>query len=291
MTTIPSFLAASPYSLNCRGKLLPLNKPVIMGILNLTPDSFSDGGKYNQYDTALFHTESMLQEGAAIIDIGGYSTRPYAQEISEEEELQRVARITEAILVRFPEAIVSIDSFRPGVVKPLLEMGVHIVNDVYAGRFSEEMMPLVARYGDVPYIMMHMQGTPQTMQHDPQYESVVPEVLKFFVNRIAAAQMAGIKDVIADPGFGFGKTIRHNYQLLEGVNQLAGLGVPLLAGISRKSMIYKFFQTSPEDVIEIATALHLKLLEKGVHILRVHDIKAARRITELFVYQKTHGII
>ncbi|MEZ4776809.1 MAG: dihydropteroate synthase [Bacteroidia bacterium] len=262
-----------------------------MGILNLTPDSFSDGGRFTKPDAALAQVERMLQEGASIIDIGGYSTRPFAEDISPEEELKRVETITGMIIDRFPEAIISIDSFRVKVAKAMIEQGAHIVNDVFAGRDSEEMMRMVAGYGNVPYIMMHMKGTPQNMQKAPQYESVVAEVLTFFTERLSMARRLGIVDVVLDPGFGFGKTLHHNYQLLEGLNDLTSLDTPLLAGISRKSMIYKFFHTDPGDVLEITTALHLKVLEKGAGILRVHDVKAAARIIQLFGYLKEHGII
>ncbi|MDX2246799.1 MAG: dihydropteroate synthase [Bacteroidia bacterium] len=262
-----------------------------MGILNLTPDSFSDGGKFTRPDQALAQTECMLREGASIIDIGGYSTRPYAPEITPEEELRRVEKITGLILEKFPEAILSIDSFRTEVVRPLLDMGVHIVNDIFADQASGEMMRTVARYKNVPYIMMHMQGTPQTMQQAPQYKSVTTEVLQFFVEQIYEARQKGIEDIVIDPGFGFGKTLLNNYQLLEGLHHFNLLNRPVLVGISRKSMIYKFFETDPGDVLEITTALHLKALEKGALILRVHDVKAAARIVQLYGYLKENGII
>lgn len=291
MTTTAQIPTPPPLALNCRGKLLSLETPRIMGILNLTPDSFSDGGQFTRPDKALAQVEHMLMEGASIIDIGGYSTRPFAENISPEEELQRVETITGMILDRFPEAIISIDTFRVNVAQTMLDRGVHIVNDIFAGRDSEEMMRMVASYGNVPYIMMHMQGTPQNMQKDPRYQSVVSEVLTFFIERLRAARIMGIKDVVLDPGFGFGKTQLHNYQLLEGMKHFTVLDSPLLAGVSRKSMIYKFFNTEPGDVLEITTALHLKALEKGAGILRVHDVKAAARIIQLFGYLKAHGVI
>lgn len=286
------------YSLNCRGRLLSLAEPQVMGILNLTPDSFSDGGRYNRPDLALAHTETMLAAGASIIDIGGFSSRPGAEVVPAEEELRRVAPMVEAILSRFPEALLSIDTYRPEVARPLLELGVHLINDITAGRgLTEEldadsgMMQLLASYGDVPYVMMHMQGTPATMQQQPQYDEVNEEIGRFFVARIRRARASGLKDLVIDPGFGFGKSILHNHQLLRGLSQLVLLDCPLLVGLSRKSMMYKLFDTTPDDVLDLSSALHLQALQAGARLLRVHDVREAVRVVKLYQYWQAHGIV
>ncbi|MEM7372234.1 MAG: dihydropteroate synthase [Bacteroidota bacterium] len=275
---------------------MPLNRTRIMGILNLTPDSFSDGGLHNSMDSALRRVEQMLQEGADIIDIGGYSSRPYADPVSPEEELARIEAITARILDKFPEVIVSIDTFRPKVAERLLDIGAHIINDISAGSSLREqterkMMELVSRYPDVPYIAMHMQGDPSTMQNRPQYAQVIQELSQFFVRIIGQAREYGIKDIVIDPGFGFGKTLLHNYQMIRDLEQLTILDVPILIGISRKSMLYKLLDTTPKDVLEAASALHLKCLEAGAHILRTHDVQAANKIVRLFTYMKENGIV
>lgn len=278
------------HSLNCRGSLLSLEQPQVMGILNLTPDSFSDGGKYNEMQAALAQTARMIEAGAAIIDIGGYSTRPYAAAISEQEEIERIHAITAAILDRFPETIVSIDTFRAGVAREMLELGAHIINDISAGEMDEHMLATVAAY-DAPYIAMHMQGTPGTMQDRPHYENVVEEIYAYFVELVNRARQAGIQDLVLDPGFGFGKTALHNYQLLGGLKRFQVLDLPLMAGLSRKSMLYRLLDTTPEAVIAPASALHLKALEAGVRILRVHDVKEAVQVVRLFTYMHDHGIV
>ncbi|MCI4667596.1 MAG: dihydropteroate synthase [Bacteroidia bacterium] len=285
------------YSLNLRGKLLELEKPVVMGILNLTPDSFSDGGEFLNLTDALKQTEKMLKDGARIIDIGGYSSRPGAIHISANEEIIRIKEVVRQILREFPEAFVSIDTFRGKIALEMLELGAHIINDISAGQGinslpdEKSMFEVLAAFQDVPYIMMHMQGHPQNMQNNPVYEDVVEEVWQFFVERINAAKDAGIKDIIIDPGFGFGKEILHNYQLFGGLEQFSELGLPLLVGVSRKSMLYRLFDTQPKDVLELASILHFKALEMGAHILRAHDVKEAVRTVELFQYFIKNGII
>lgn len=279
------------FSLNCRGTFLSLDQPLIMGILNLTPDSFSDGGSYGSHLEALDRVGEMLEAGAKIIDVGGYSSRPFAEEVSPEEELARIYKVCEQILIQYPAAILSIDTFRARVAKELLDLGAHIINDISAANLDTEMMDLVASYGNVPYIMMHMQGDPASMQKEPTYKALVPEVQDFFVEKIQEARRAGIKDIVLDPGFGFGKTLQHNYELLFGLDKFQLFDLPLLCGISRKSMMYKFFHTDPTDVLEITTALHLKGLELGANIIRVHDIREAKRIVQLFSYLKDHGIV
>jgi dihydropteroate synthase len=254
-----------------------------MGILNLTPDSFSDGGLFNRMDAAIEHVGKMLHEGADIIDVGGYSSRPGAADISVGEEIERILAITEAILERYPEALVSVDTFRSEVAERMLQAGVHMINDISAGMLDSRMMEVVAAF-DAPYIMMHLKGTPQTMQKDPRYLDVVASVWDYFVERISRAREAGIRDLILDPGFGFGKTIEHNYALLRSFADFNEFGLPMLAGISRKSMIYRLFKTGPEDTRELSAALHYQLLLSGARLLRVHDVKDSQRVVKLFRY-------
>lgn len=278
------------HTLNCRGRLLSLEQARIMGILNLTPDSFSDGGQFNQKSDALTQVERMIEAGADLIDVGGYSSRPYAAEVSESEEIDRIYEITATILHQFPEIIVSIDTFRSGVAEEMLKLGAHIINDISGGGMDEEMLQTVAAY-DAPYIAMHMQGTPGTMQDAPVYQEIVGDIYTHFLTIINSARAAGIRDIVLDPGFGFGKSMLHNYQLLAGMDQFQVLDVPILAGISRKSMLYKLVDTGPEDVIALSSALHLRILEQGARIIRVHDVKEARQVVRLFTYMREHGIV
>ena len=276
-------------TVNCRGTLLDLSKTLVMGILNLTPDSFSDGGKHNTLDKALAHTGKMIEEGAGIIDIGGYSSRPGAEDISPERELDRIQEVVFAIRQRFPEAILSIDTFRSSVAKAMLEAGAHLINDISGGLFDPEMHDTVAAF-DAPYILMHIQGTPQTMQQKPIYNDVTGEVWDHLMHRVKAAKDAGITDIIVDPGFGFGKTLDHNYELFRNLDKFKLFGLPLLVGISRKSMIYRLFDTTPDQVTELTAALHMKALDAGANILRVHDVKPAVRTVSLHRYL-THGTL
>lgn len=276
-------------TLNCQGRLLSLERPLVMGILNLTPDSFSDGGRFDTEAKALAHVEEMLRQGAAIIDVGGYSSRPGATDISPIEELERIQGTIGQILRQFPEAIVSVDTFRASVAAPLLDMGIHMVNDISGGLLDAEMLPLVGRHV-APYVLMHMQGRPQTMQLAPQYADVVAEVAGHFVAQIHAARAARIKDIILDPGFGFGKTLEHNWELFRNLDEFKVFGLPLLIGISRKSMVYRLFDTQPDDVTALTTALHVKALEAGARILRVHDVQAAKRAIQLHNYLQ-HGAL
>jgi len=268
-------------SLNCRGRVLSLEVPKVMGILNLTPDSFSDGGRFHTLEKALFQVEKMLSEGANIIDIGGYSTRPNAENISAAQELDRIYDITHTLLTTFPSAIFSVDTFRSAVAEEMLKLGVHIVNDVSGGTDDAKMFETVAKY-DAPYILMHKQGTPQTMQINPHYENVVEEIWQFFVTQVSKARAAGIKDVVLDVGFGFGKTIEHNYTLVNSLERFRLLNLPILMGISRKSMLYKLFGILPNEVLSLATALHLQGLQAGAKILRVHDVKEAVQVVKVY---------
>jgi len=262
-----------------------------MGILNVTPDSFSDGGKYISPKDAISRVGEMRKAGAEMIDVGGYSSRPFADDISADEELERIYPVCEQILAQHPGLIISVDTFRSTVAKAVLDLGVHMINDISAGNLDKSMMQTVASYGNVPFIMMHMQGDPQSMQKDPAYKALIPEVQDFFVQKIREAREAGIRDLVLDPGFGFGKTIPHNYELLYGLDKFQFFELPLLCGISRKSMMYRLFNTEPGDVLEISTALHLKCLELGANIIRVHDIREAQRIVQLFSYLQDHGIV
>ncbi len=252
-----------------------------MGILNVTPDSFFDGGRYNHADALLAQAEKMLTDGAAILDIGGASSRPGAAEVSEAEELSRVLPAVEAIARRFPEALLSVDTWRASVAEAAVGAGAHIVNDISAGRFDPAMYPTVARLG-VPYILMHMQGAPQTMQQKPNYNDVVTEVLDFFLREIAHLRALGVKDIILDPGFGFGKTVQHNYELLRNLHVFSAVtGLPVLAGVSRKSMISKVLNVPTAQTLNGTTVLHTIALQQGARILRVHDVKEAVEVVQL----------
>ncbi|WCL80547.1 dihydropteroate synthase [Saprospira sp. CCB-QB6] len=263
-------------TINASGQLLDLSSPKIMGILNLTPDSFYDGGRYLGEEAYLRQLEQMLQQGIDILDIGGASTKPGAVAVSAEEELKRILEPLKRIRQEFPELLISIDSYWAKVIEATAAEGIHIVNDISAGGIDPELWPMVAKLG-LPYILMHMQGQPETMQNQPQYTSVVLEVYDFFVERLGALRQLGVKDVILDLGFGFGKTLEQNYQLLAAGQAFKQLGLPILAGISRKSMLYKLLDRQPAEVLPATTAAHIIALEEGARILRVHDVEAARQ--------------
>ncbi len=266
--------------INCRGKIIEFERPIIMGILNMTPDSFYDGGKYQSTEKALKKAESLLSDGADIIDIGAVSTRPQADEVSPEEELERLLPVLKSIRKYFPDSILSVDTFRGSIAKAALDEGADIINDVYAGQYDHTMIPVISEY-KAPYIIMHMQGTPATMQKDPQYEHVVKSILFFLSERIAVLKQAGIADIIIDPGFGFGKTQRHNFEILAKLEYFTTLDFPVLVGLSRKSMIYKSLDIHPQDALNGTTVLNTIALEKGAAILRVHDVKEANELVKL----------
>jgi len=269
-------------TLNCRGQLLDLSKPVVMGILNVTPDSFFDGGRYTDEVSILKQAEKMLAEGAAILDLGGASSRPGAAEVSEKEELERIIPVIEVIKSHFSEVIISIDTCRAGVAKAAVGAGASMVNDISGGQFDAKMFETVAGLG-VPYILMHIQGTPDTMQQNPHYEDVVTEVLDFFIEKIEKLRTLGVKDIVLDPGFGFGKTVEHNFQLLKNLHIFgSGTGLPVLAGISRKSMICKVLKVNPEHALNGTTALHIVALQQGAKILRAHDVREAVEVIKLW---------
>lgn len=269
-----SMLLAKNKTLNCRGRLVVIDRPLVMGILNLTPDSFFDGGEYNEIDAAVNRAEQILEEGADILDLGAYSSRPGADDISEEEELNRMIPALEAIVKRFPDALISIDTFRSGVAEKALEAGAHIINDISGGNLDEQL-PLVAAKYNAPYICMHMKGTPQNMQKDLVETQCVASVLEFFAHRVPKLIEQGVKDVIIDPGFGFGKTLEQNYQMVEHLSDFAILGKPILVGVSRKSMIRLKYGESPEETLNGSIEVNRQLLENGADILRVHDVKEA----------------
>ncbi|MCF8277659.1 MAG: dihydropteroate synthase [Flavobacteriales bacterium] len=264
-------------SLNCRGRLVILDRPLVMGILNLTPDSFFDGGKFNSVDAALKHAEQMLNEGADILDLGAYSSRPGADNISEEEEFNRLLPALEAIVSQFPDALISIDTFRSVVAKKALEIGAHIINDISGGNLDSEL-PAVAAKFSAPYICMHMKGTPQNMQKNLERKPITPEVLSFFAQRVPQLVKQGVNDVIIDPGFGFGKTFDQNYELVDRLGDFAIFGKPILVGVSRKSMIKKKYGESPEQTLRGTIEVNRQLLQNGADILRVHDVKEAVEI-------------
>jgi dihydropteroate synthase len=268
-------------TLQSRGRLLDLSSPLVMGILNATPDSFYDKGRGNDMSSLLHRAEEMLEEGAAILDIGGASTKPGAAIISADEELRRVIPVVEAITKQFPAAWLSIDTYHAEVAREAVQAGVSIVNDVSSGNIDPGMLQTVAAL-KVPYIAMHMQGTPETMQQDPQYSDVVTEVYDYLRNICDKCSDAGIADIIIDPGFGFGKTTEHNYALLNNLHTLRMLGRPVLAGLSRKSMICRPLHISPENALNGTTALHIVALQQGANILRVHDVKEAIEVIKLF---------
>jgi dihydropteroate synthase len=268
-------------TINCRGNLIDLSSPKVMGIINVTPDSFYDGGKTFSEKEILKQAEKMLSEGATFLDIGGYSTRPGADEISETEEIKRVAGAIESILKKFPETLISIDTFRSEVAKKAVEAGSAIVNDVSGGILDNEMYKAVAKL-KVPYILMHMRGTPKTMTKLTDYKNVTVEVLKDLSEKIALARDEGINDIIADPGFGFAKTREQSFQLLNNLELFKNLEIPILVGLSRKSMIYKTLETSAENALNGTTSLNTIALLKGASILRVHDVKEAVECVKLF---------
>lgn len=268
------------YSINLNGNLLNLNTPVIMSILNTTPDSFFDGGNYNSLEKALKKVENDLELGATIIDIGGYSTRPNGSEVSLETEIQRTVPFIEEIIKRFPKVNLSIDTFRSKVASLALQAGAVMINDVSAWNIDNEMIDVVSKH-KVPYVLMHMKGNPNTMQHQPYYDNIIKDIIKFLIKKIDILESKGVKDIIIDPGFGFGKTIDHNFSILANLNSFKVLNLPILVGLSHKSMIYNILNTSKLETINGTTALNMYSLSKGAKILRVHNVKQAMECIKL----------
>ncbi len=267
-------------TLNIGGRLLDLSVPRVMGILNLTPDSFFDGGRHHTVDGALQQTERMLKEGADIIDLGAYSSRPNAEDISAEEELSRLIPALQQIRKEFPEAVLSVDTFRSEVARAAVAEGAQIINDISAGTLDPEMFKTTAGL-KVPYILMHMRGTPQTMQSQTDYKNVLNEVLDYFITKVQHLITLGITDLIIDPGFGFAKTTAQNFELLNRLETFRMLGFPVLAGVSRKGMIWKTLEITPEEALNGTTVVNTIALMKGARILRVHDVKAAKEAVRL----------
>ena len=262
------------FTINCNGKLVDLSTPKVMGILNVTPNSFYDGGKHKNINTIIHQVDKMLSDGATFIDIGAYSSKPTADFVSEVDEINRLNFVLKEIVNTFPNIILSVDTFRANVAKIAIENGVAIVNDISAGLLDENMLPTVADL-KVPYIMMHMRGNPQTMQTLTDYNDIVKEMTFYFSERVAKARSFGISDIIIDPGFGFAKTLEQNYEVLNKLELFSLLDLPLLAGISRKSMIYKVLEKTAKDALNGTTVLNTIAVQKGAKILRVHDVKEA----------------
>lgn len=268
------------YTLNCKGRLLVIEEPVVMGILNITPDSFYAGSRMSAVESAVNKARQMVADGATIVDIGGQSTRPGSERIGATEELDRILPVVEAIKKEIPELYVSIDTYHALVAEIAVKSGADLINDISAGDMDEQMLETVARL-QVPYVAMHMKGTPETMQLNASYEHVTTEVLDYFIHKADACRKSGITDLILDPGFGFGKTATHNFQLLKHLEAFSILPYPLLVGISRKATIYKTLSITPEEALNGTTVLNTVALQKGASILRVHDVKEAKEAIQL----------
>jgi len=267
--------------INCKGQLIDLTAPKVMGILNITPNSFFDGGKYKSDNEIVTQVEKMLEDGATFIDIGAYSSKPNAEFVSQEQEISRIVPTVELILKKFPKAVISIDTFRSEVAKAGIENGASIINDISAGELDSKMLETIGTY-NVPYIMMHMRGNPQTMQSLTHYEDITKEMLFYFSEKVKNARSFGINNLILDPGFGFAKTIEQNYEVLQKMELLNLLELPVLAGVSRKSMIYKILNCTPAEALNGTSIINTIALTKGAKILRVHDVKEATECVLLY---------
>lgn len=274
-------------TINCKGKLIDLLTPKVMGIINLTPDSFYDGGKLGSEKEIIYQAEKMLKEGATFLDLGGYSSRPGAKFVSEADELNRVLPAVKTLIKEFPNVNLSIDTFRSKIAKTCIENGACMINDISAGLLDPQMLEVIANY-QVPLVMMHMRGTPETMMLNTNYENLTNDILYFFSERIAKARALGINDIIVDPGFGFSKKLDQNFELFNDLELFSFLNTPILIGISRKSMIQKTLNISATESLNGTTALHAIALQKGVSILRVHDVKEAFETISLLQNLKFH---
>ena len=268
-------------TINCKGTLIDLATPKVMGIINVTPDSFYDGGATTLESEIIKQASQMLEQGATFLDVGGYSSRPGATDITEKQEINRVVPAIEAIIREFPRALISIDTFRSNVAKQAIKAGACIVNDISAGKLDPKMLQTIGEL-QIPYCMMHMRGTPQTMKTLTEYQNITKQVLFYFSERVAAARAHNINDIIVDPGFGFAKTTEQNFELLNHLELFETLDLPILAGVSRKSMVYKTLDISAKEALNGTTALHMVALQKGARILRVHDVKPAKECVTLF---------
>lgn len=280
MVTTATFLSCKQ-TLNCGGKIIDISTPIVMGIINVTPDSFYSGSQFMMRRRVYRRAKQILEQGGKIIDIGACSTRPGAEMVSEQVELKRLSKALAIVRKNFPNAIISVDTFRASVAKRMVEdFGANMINDISAGALDENMFNTVAKLG-VPYIAMHMQGTPNSMQLNPQYQNVLKEIILFFSEKIKKLTLSGVNDIIVDPGFGFGKTIEHNYTLLNNLDSFKVLGYPVMVGLSRKSMIYKPLMHSPEAALNGTSVLNTIALQKGASILRVHDVLEAVEAVKL----------
>lgn len=268
-------------TINCKGTLIDLATPKVMGIINVTPDSFYDGGATTLESEIISQASQMLEQGATFLDVGGYSSRPGATDITEKQEINRVVPAINAIIKQFPRALISIDTFRSEVAKQAVIAGACIVNDISAGKLDPKMLQTIGEL-QIPYCMMHMRGTPQTMKTLTEYQNITKQVLFYFSERVAAARAYNINDIIVDPGFGFAKTTDQNFELLNHLELFDSLDLPVLAGVSRKSMVYKTLDISAKEALNGTTALHMVALQKGARILRVHDVKPAKECITLF---------
>ncbi len=269
------------FTLNCKGKLLSMESPLVMGIINVTPDSFYEGSRFTSKDQILEQAEKMITEGADILDIGGQSTRPGSESITADEELKRVIDNIQAIQSRFPGSIISIDTYYSRVAKEAVNTGASIVNDISAGQFDENMLATVAML-KVPYVAMHMKGNPKTMQQETNYDNLLREILDFFIQKKDQCLRAGITDLVIDPGFGFAKSISQNFELLKNLSVFKMLDTPILVGLSRKSTVYKTLDISAEEALNGTTVLNTIALMNGANIIRVHDVKEAKETVKLF---------
>ena len=283
-------LSEKPKYINIRGKLLDLGVPKVMGIINITPDSFYEGSRVSSDEDVLKAAAKMITEGADILDVGGYSSRPYADDVSPEEEKMRVLGAISIISRNFPGIVISIDTFRSDIAfEAVTRCGAHIINDISGGEADNKMFRLIKEL-NVPYIMMHMKGNPGTMQENPVYEDIISDILKWFGSRIVDLQSAGVKDIILDPGIGFGKTVNHNFEILRRLGDFAVTGLPLLIGVSRKSMICKTLGITPDEALNGTSVLNSVALMGGADILRVHDVKEAKEAVKLIELLKTGSI-
>lgn len=267
-------------TINCKGTLIDLKKPKVMGVLNVTPDSFYDGGKFKDEVSILKQAEKLLNEGATFVDLGAYSTRPDATDISEDAELKRILPVVDLLINNFPDINLSIDTFRSVVARCCLENGAAMINDISAGNMDSKMMQTISEF-KVPYVMMHIKGNPQNMSKQTNYSNLLEDILYYFSEKVTNAKSYGINDIILDPGFGFAKNTFQNFSLLQHLNLFKTFGLPILVGLSRKSMIYKTLGINPGQALNGTTALNTYALTKGANILRVHDVKEAVECIEL----------
>lgn len=266
--------------ITCKGNIIDFSTPKVMGILNITPDSFYDGGKFNSKKEIVLQTKKMLHDGATFIDVGAYSSRPNATHISEKEELERILPIVKLLVNEFPAILISVDTFRSSIADACIKAGACMINDVSGGNLDDKMFTVIAKH-QIPYILMHSKGTPQNMQDNPTYNDILKEITSFFKEKVTQLKQLNVKDVVLDVGFGFGKTTEHNYEILANLESFNNLNLPILAGMSRKSMLYKVLNSKPEMMLNATSIVNTIALQKGANILRVHDVKEAMECIKL----------